>query len=189
MSDDSEAVRATSRWQRRLLPFMVLMIAGLTIFFVYGTYSQLNRVSSQITESPMLDLAPALDERALEQDWKARVILEGNALERRYHQANVLLLSRVWLRYMGFLTGMIIGLTGATFILGKLSEPESRVAGEAAAMKFSIATASPGLVLVLLGTVLMITTVVTNPAIEVKDSRTYLGEKDAPASEVSGQPP
>lgn len=180
---------ATQTWQKRLLPLMVIMIAGLTIFFVVATYLQLNRLGEQIRQSPKLDLSPALnakltDENSFQAHWQALVILEGNALEKRYHQANVLLMSRVWIRYLGFLTGMILALIGATFVLGKLREPESSAAAEGSLWKFSMTTASPGLMLALLGTILMITAMATNPAIKVNEGRSFVGTQDTPVPGV-----
>jgi hypothetical protein len=52
--------------------------------------------------------------------------LETNIVERRYHQANVSLMSRVWTRYLGFVTGMVLAMVGSIFILGKLREMESQ---------------------------------------------------------------
>lgn len=180
---------ATRTWQKRLLPLMVIMITGLTLFFVIVTYLQLNRLGEQIQQSPKLDLSPALnakltDENSFQAHWQALVILEGNALEQRYHQANVLLMSRVWIRYLGFLTGMILALIGATFVLGKLREPESAAAAESSLWKFSMTTASPGLILVLLGTILMVTAMATNPAIKVTEGRSFVGTQDTPVPGV-----
>ncbi len=188
MSELQESI-ATQTWQKRLLPLMVIMIAGLTIFFVVATYLQLNRLGEQIQQSPKLDLSPALnakltDENSFQAHWQALVILEGNALERRYHQANVMLMSRVWIRYLGFLTGMILALIGATFVLGKLRESESSAAAESSLWKFSMTTASPGLMLALLGTILMITAMATNPAIKVNEGRSFVGTKDTPVPGV-----
>ena len=177
--------KATRLWQKRILPFMITVIAALALFFVVATFWQLNKLNTEIAQSPKLNLTPVLESKISDEDnfqaqWKALVILEGNTLERRYHQATVLLMSRLWIRYLGFLTGMIISLIGATFILGKLRESTSHIEGEGGGGKLSVNTASPGIILALLGTCLMIIAMVTNPAIEVKDSRTYMGDKDHP---------
>jgi hypothetical protein len=46
-------------------------------------------------------------------------VLEADALQRRYHQANANMLARVWTRQLGFITGMLLALVGAAFILGR----------------------------------------------------------------------
>lgn len=188
MSEQQES-SATQSWQKRLLPLMIIMVIGLTLFFVTVTYLQLDRFSAQILQSPKLDLNPALDakltdENSFQAHWQALVILEGHALQQRYHQANVLLMTRTWIRYLGFLTGMILALIGATFVLGKLREPSSSVNAESSLWKLSMTTASPGLILVLLGTILMVTAMVTNPAIKVDEGRSFVGTKDTPVPGV-----
>ena len=48
--------------------------------------------------------------------------LEQELVARRYEQANLMLSTSLWTRLMGFITGMILALVGAAFILGKLQE-------------------------------------------------------------------
>jgi len=174
-----------TKWQKKLLPFMIVVLSIVMLFFFTASAWQLYYLHQRIERSPELDLNPTLalldsnPKGASERDklevgrWKTLTILEGNALQRRYHQANVLLMSRIWTGYLGFVTGMILALVGATFILGKLRESESQVDAGSALWKLSITTASPGLVLALLGTILMITTMVTHYEIKVDDGQLY----------------
>ena len=188
---EKRSTRANSRetrWQKRLLPFMVTVLSLVTLFFFTASAFQLYYLHQRIEQSPALDLTQALQTleanspNASEKDklqiarWKTLATLEGNALQRRYHQANVLLMSRIWTGYLGFVTGMILALVGATFILGKLRESESKVDAGSEVWKFSMTTASPGLVLALLGTILMITTMIGRYEIQVKDGQLYTAE-------------
>jgi hypothetical protein len=180
---DLRPVRRAS-WQQRLLPLMSVMLVGLTLFFLAATYIQLADLTARIFDAPRLDLKPALstglDDANFEAHWKALVILEGNSLERRYHQANVLLMSRVWLRYLGFLTGMILSLVGSVFVLGKMREQATVGSAEGGGWKLAVNSTSPGLILAVLGTVLMVIALVTNPAVKVSDGRAYLGNENSP---------
>ncbi len=172
-----------STWQRKLLPFMVIMIAGLTIFFFLASFYQFFLLDKRIQDSPTFnELLPALNQmipqdtslqdenKLLAIQWKTLSLLESHVLQRRYHQANVLLIARVWTRYLGFVTGMILSLVGAAFILGKLREAESKVDTEGGPWKVSVATTSPGLLLAVLGTLLMLTTMVSHYDIGVQDA-------------------
>jgi hypothetical protein len=121
----------TQAWQERLLPFLQLTIAALAVFFLLTTLLQLRELQNRIGDSPRIDLEAALaplavdaaslsnSDRLLYGQWRTLAELERNALERRYHQANVLLMARTWTRYLGFLTGMIMAFVGAAFILGR----------------------------------------------------------------------
>jgi hypothetical protein len=110
--------------------------------------------------------------------------LEGEIIHRRYRQASVALISRLWINYLGFVTGMILALVGAVFILGKLETPASRIEGRVEAASVAIRSSSPGIILAALGVVLIITTIVTNHRIEMTDRAIFVGEGLTSASTV-----
>ena len=182
---ESKEAREHRLWQKKLLPVMVKMVIGLTIFFFAASFIQLFYLHSHISNSEGVELKPVmpgLESAATSENarldaarWASLLGLEQYALQRRYHQANVLLMARVWTRYLGFVTGMISSLVGSIFILGKLQEPPSALSGDASAWKFSLTTSSPGIVLAVLGTILMVTTLVVPARIEVEDKATFVG--------------
>lgn len=178
---------ATQEWQERLLPLMVWLLVGLTVFFFVASLFQLVYLHANIREAPRLELPSAAemrDDATGTAGLVALIELEGNLIERRYHQANVLLMSRVWARYLGFVTGMILALVGAAFILGKLREEASDVAVKGSAAELTIRSTSPGLVLAVLGVVLMITTIVTHHEITTADTPVYVEQ-----AVIDGKPP
>jgi hypothetical protein len=195
-------------WQKRLLPVMVGLLVTLTAFFFVASFVQLYYLQTRIERAPRLDLTPAmasLDEIAKDLQngkvgdqlafnnrleyarWKTLSLLEANALQRRYHHAGVLLISRIWTRYLGFVTGTILAMVGAAFILGKLQEASSNLGAEGGLWKVSLTTASPGLVLATLGTALMLATLATNMDLQVNDGPVYL--RDQPGTAASAPPP
>jgi len=199
---------ADRTWQKRLLPVMVGLLVTLTAFFFVASFVQLYYLQTRIERAPRLDLSPAmasLDEIAKDVQngkvgdqlafnnrleyarWKTLSLLEANALQRRYHHAGVLLISRIWTRYLGFVTGTILAMVGAAFILGKLQEASSNLGAEGGLWKVSLTTASPGLVLATLGTVLMLATLATNMDLQVNDGPVYL--RDQPGTAASAPPP
>lgn len=187
----SPASSTDRRWQERLLPLMVRMVVGLTLFFFIASFAQLAYLHVQIQQAPEVDLSGLLgvppNVSSVEEARQFNVLaeLEAGNLRHRYHQANVFLMSRVWARYLGFVTGMILALVGAAFILGKLREETTELRAKGAAGSFSLQSTSPGLVLAVLGVALMITTIVTHHTITTADSPVYLRlayEKPALAS-------
>lgn len=200
--------RAEQTWQRRLLPLMVSMLVALTTFFFVASFVQLYYLQSRIERAPQLDLSPALssldefekdlksgtikdevgfDTRLNYSKWKTLSLLEANALQRRYHQAGVLLISRIWTRYLGFVTGTILALVGAAFILGKLRETSTNFGAESGLWKVSMTSASPGLILAALGTVLMLATLATNLEMQVNDGPIYVLQP--PAAQIDAPQP
>ena len=79
-------------------------------------------------------------------------------------------MARTWTSYLGYLTGMILALVGATFILGKLKEEVSTLGVEGSGVKATLRTTSPGLALCFLGTVLILGTIMTHNQIELQES-------------------
>ncbi|MEJ2559204.1 MAG: hypothetical protein P8186_23910 [Anaerolineae bacterium] len=186
MFADSQPEELTpDTWQVRLLPLMSHMVIGLTLFFFVASFAQLAYLHWSISRSPRMELGEALamlspapdatlEEMLAASHLKVLATLEANALERRHHQANVLLMSRVWTRYLGFVTGMILALVGCSFILGKLQEPPSEVTGKSPVADFSLKSNSPGIILAGLGVILMLTTIIIHHEITVRDVPLFL---------------
>jgi len=185
------------QWQNRLLPWMIRMIVGLTAFFFIASLVQLFYLHWEISTAPVLNpnfyeammdgllhsaektSTASLPATSGDQQLTAAMVgilssLETNAVARRYHQANVSLMSRVWTRYLGFVTGMVLAMVGAIFILGKLQVPESQAVLRSGTLAMQLRTTSPGLILAGLGTVLMVITIVTHHEINVQDRPLYL---------------
>lgn len=176
---------AVSRQQERLFRVTTILALVLVACFFIASIVQLAYLHQKILASPGTDLRESLSvlanngeptSAAIGTDPRlySQVVLEMYVLERRYHQANVLLMSRVWVRYLGFITGMILALMGAAFILGKLREPSSKLGAELATGKFSFEGASPGMFLAGLGVILMLVTIMTHHPITVTDGPVYM---------------
>lgn len=198
MNNSSQVTRKHSEWQQQLLPFMLRMTIVITAFFFVASLGQLGYLHWKISEAPnkssvlleeIQESIDGLSDERLAIAYEAVIALESTALERRYHQANVLLMSRVWTRYLGFVTGMTIALLGAVFLLGKLDAPETEVRGELEGIKLYLKSASPGITLVGFGTVLMIVTIIVHHTIVVEDRPIYTGlVTSQPAEEGSDAP-
>ncbi len=152
---------------------------GLVFFVV--SFIQVYYLYDKVGHTPM-DLKPifAEHERRLSEQpaalndreylrWKTLALLEQDVIARRYQQANSIMLARVWTRFLGFMTGMILSLVGAVFILGKLQEEPTKLESESKFGKWYLNTSSPGIVLAVLGTVLMAITLLVQSEIETRD--------------------
>lgn len=186
----SESSPAESRklwaWQLRLLPFVIGALSLLTLFACVANVVQVYEVERHIEQDhdvgidKIVPANPGVAITASEQvsytRWRTLVVLEANAVESRYHQANMVLMTRVYIIFLGFTTGMVLTMVGATFILAKLRESEARVEAGTATWKMALTTASPGLVLALFGTTLMLATIWARTEISVRDNSVYLSE-------------
>jgi hypothetical protein len=181
--DETHETPALLGWQRSLLPIMVGVLGVLGAFFIVESVLQVRRVQAYIaqeqTAPPLQMLADTLPANATASQLEARrfrvmTSLEIFALNRRYHQTNLLLMSRVWTRYMGFVTGMTLALVGAVFVLGKLREPGTRIDADRQGVgRVAFESASPGLFLAFFGLVLMIASMVIQVSVDIKDAPVF----------------
>jgi hypothetical protein len=196
--DEGGSIRAQReelRWQRRVLPLMSGLLVLLAAVFIVISTMQTRELQTQAGKIESLDMEKALSEivqrhqhlgYALNDDqirWEALAVLEAQSLNRRYSHARVLLTESIWTRFLGFITGMILALIGAGFVLGKLRESGSTLAADTSLWKMSVSTASPGIMLAVLGTMLMLSTILVKHEITVNDGMAYL--QPAPVANVA----
>src|ERR1700704_5402515 len=139
-----------AHWQNRLLPFMTRFIVFVSVAFFVLSIVNLVQINDFVRGEHEGDIRGQIEKIA--PDAKARnidemtqqslLILEADLVDKRYHQASALLMSRIWTRQLAFMTGMIMAFLGAIFILGKLSEGRSTISGGASDWQTSISSSS-----------------------------------------------
>ncbi len=173
-------------WQNRLLPWMIAVPTILIGTFIVLATLQLNRFESFVYQDENKKAgrsvrpgsskpdSPAGNNAALIK-WETLVKMEEYSIDRRYNQGGVLLMSRIYIKYLGFFTGMILAIVGSVFIISKLKEDVSEIDGSITEKtKLKLVSSSPGVIFGVLGTVLMMTTILTHSEINVKDMPLYL---------------
>lgn len=174
-----------NQWQTKLMPWMVAMPTLLILLFVYLATMQLRKfdtilenknssVIDEITQDKNLDLSEFKNSMDYVR-WVTLVRMEERSLNRRYTQGGVLLAARVFTKYLGFFTGMILAIVGAVFIIGKLQEKTTEIEGEVGnGVKGKLSSSSPGIIFGVLGTVLMVSTILQHNEITVSDQPLFL---------------
>ncbi|SMD32724.1 hypothetical protein SAMN04488029_1075 [Reichenbachiella faecimaris] len=174
-----------NQWQTKLMPWMVAMPTLLILLFVYLATMQLKKfdtilenknssVIDEITQDESLDLSEFKNSMDYVR-WVTLVRMEERSLNRRYTQGGVLLAARVFTKYLGFFTGMILAIVGAVFIIGKLQEKTTEIEGEVGnGMKGKLSSSSPGIIFGVLGTILMVSTILQHNEITVSDQPLFL---------------
>jgi hypothetical protein len=80
---------------------------------------------------------------------------------------------------------MILAIVGAIFIIGKLQESSSNIEGAVGdQMKLKIVSSSPGIIFGVLGTVLMLSTILQHAVIELKDQPLFLNSYNIQVNSV-----
>jgi hypothetical protein len=182
---ESQKDKNVFSWQKKLLPWMVSLPTLLIIIFVYLATTQLNTFSNEINnyKSSELDKVFLRDstltiptEINKGEFIKLYILakMDEQLINKRYSQAGSLLISRLYTKYLGFFTGMILAIVGAVFIISKLSERVTKLETSTEAFKVSLVSASPGIIFGILGTSLMLATILKQNNIETTDTATFL---------------
>lgn len=198
---DEAAAAQLARWQRLLLPFMTAFVAALAAAFFVFSAVHLYRVTGfieaehgpnirQLVGAELTRAArdAAAQDLATDAFQRSLLLLEADTLDKRYHQASALLMSRIWSRQLAFITGMVMAFLGAVFILGKINESTSDISGEGAGWKVAVASASPGIVLSTFGTVIVVASMAVQSRLEVADAPVYVGTVRQGLAGSSGAP-
>lgn len=182
--DDQRTVTAMERWQEKMLPVMRIGLITLAAVFFLASLVQYHLLYQDLRgggpqqQNTLEQLERTLPESQRTQlgfvQWKTLVKLEQDVMSMRYQQINATLLLRTWTRQTGFLVGMVLAMVGAFFILGRLKEETSQLSGESAGIKVMLTSSSPGIILAVLGTILMIVTLTVKFDFEVQDRPVYL---------------
>jgi hypothetical protein len=172
------------RWQRRMLPFMTRFVVAMAAAFFCFSGVLLYEVTSFIEAERGQDIRltiqseiakpPAATVSSEDVTNDSLLLLEADALNKRYREASALLLSRIWSRQLAFITGMVLAFVGAVFILGKLSESSSHISGGANGWQVGISSASPGIILSFFGTVLLVSALFSKATLDVSDGPAYV---------------
>ncbi|MBP6300284.1 MAG: hypothetical protein KA365_07725 [Arenimonas sp.] len=188
------AAKDLQRWQLRLQPFMAIAIAALAVFFLVASVIQLDKLGDSIGQHADTELVAAIatiDNRVTEMEpiaaaelkrWKVLALMERDIVRQRYGGASSIMLLSAWTRQMGFITGMILTFIGAVFILGKMNDSGTQLSGEGTGLKGSLTTSSPGIVLCVLGTILMLVTLNIKTEFQTFDNTVYLSANSAAIS-------
>ncbi len=179
-----EDKKRLAKYQNKLLPFLIGLPSVLIIVFIWLTTNQINEFNDKINNKKSAEIIgtviPSGTDEAFKNNveyikWLSIIHMEEVSINKRYEQAGFLLMSRVLVKYLGFLTGMILAIVGSAFIIGKLSEGTTTMGGNFSKdLSFNVASSSPGILFGFFGTALMITCLSINTEIGVQDQPLYL---------------
>ncbi|WP_460578053.1 hypothetical protein [Hymenobacter coalescens] len=164
----------TKPWQDRILPFAIgvilLLILTFSSFYIYQIINIQSYSTSPAHTQTLVSLFTSDKQTQSEQRVYA---LELISLLNRQHHASVIIRTRILVISLSFLTGVVISFLGSIFILGKFSESVN-INGELKEIKVAVVSASPGIILALLGVVLIAISITTKTSLDVKDIPVYI---------------
>lgn len=197
MDNLTENPKLIAKWQNKLLPVMVIVPISLaTIFIVIATMQMLkfNEVLNEKPDSKLFTtVIPPIKQgeyKSLESvKWATLAHMEQQSIEKRYRQGGLLLMSRIFTKYLGFFTGMLMAIVGSVFIISKLNTSTSTIdAAMSDQFKVNVASSSPGLIFGVLGTILMGLSIYQHTDVSVQDSPLYLNAQSIMSLTLSSSP-
>ncbi|AMM52434.1 hypothetical protein TH61_16280 [Rufibacter sp. DG15C] len=114
--------------------------------------------------------------------------LEADVINRRYHQANVSMMLTLWIKYLSFLTGIILTMVGSIFILGRINDLNTTVNYDTPNFgKIAFQSSSPGIILSLIGMVLILASFQSKSIGEIQDTAIYVGKRNSSVEEIKNE--
>ena len=172
---------SSGRWQLTVLPFMTRAVATIGLLFFISSLLQIHLMGAELKMSPGVKPSFATPQsgfsaetRAELMRWNGLVALEHETLQARTQSINAVILRQASLLHLGFLTGMVLCLVGAVFVLGQLQTPVTSLSGEAQNTKAALTTSSPGIVLAVLGAGLIVATLFHHYQFNLPEKVVYL---------------
>jgi hypothetical protein len=96
--------------------------------------------------------------------------LSGYSAQQRYEQGRLLVAARTWLRYTGMLLGCLLMTLGLIYSMLQLRKYDSTLEADSHLVKLKLVSASPGLILVVIAVVLVITAMVSNSPVTIVET-------------------
>lgn len=177
----SQNSKDSGDYTSKLVPFIKSVLISLCVVFLVASSIQLYILNKKIFEFQEFGLSSMLDSLYLQSSSESQLHLwtvselEVYAINQRYHQAHILLMSRIWIQYLSFFMGIILITIGSVFIFGKVSDLESSIDVENKLFgRILFRSTSPGLFMTLFGVMLIVFSFAYQRDIEVVDSSVYL---------------
>lgn len=168
--------------------FLVLVVPSS--IFIFNSFGKLDEILLSISKPPVSETdklfnLPVSEDKIFSS--RAIVALERDVIYNRLHVTKAALATRTWMRFMSLVFGAILVVIGAAFILGKISTKDTNT-GEFSFgdVKGSLATSSPGLMLVFMGSLLIAVPNFSTQSITTNDTGSFIAK--GLASGVGGQP-
>lgn len=169
-----------SIWQNRILPFAIVLLSSLVIFFIIIYVIEIKHTQDSFLTSDNYNFSSINKEinksnlSQFDKLYNAEIISMLN----RHYNSSIIIKTRILTLNLSFLTGMILCFMGAIFVLGKFSENNNTANLSSNNITMSFASSSPGIILSFFGVCLIAISIFSKTELLVKDKATYLQTLD-----------
>ena len=177
-----------SSWIVYWVVFAVIIVPSIS--FIYLSYGNLQDIQKSIRDTQDLpnfhtarlisansnfEITPINTIKYFE--IQTRAMLELDVMSLRHNQVSAALRTRTWMRFMSLMCGSILVVIGSVFILGNVSSKNAST-GEFifGAIKGSLKTWSPGLLILAIGAILVVVPNFASQKIESNDTSSFFAK-------------
>ena len=154
----------------------VLIVVGTTLF-VYSSFEGVMRILDSIKQensSKTAQLLEDLIENGTENfELMVWAALEFDVLENQQNISDALIETQTWIRFMNSSFGSILIMCGAIFILSRIRIDKSELKAENSHFMVILGSSSPGLFMLIVGSVLVNSPLYATQKIKVDDGGAY----------------
>jgi hypothetical protein len=173
-----------------VLYVIVAIVIAITSWFIITTQERIEEKLKGADNTQVFleafEKAGAADPSAdtATRSYYAYLQAQANLNKKRYDMGSLLVVAGMTRKNMGFLVGMILALLGCVIVVRRIRQMPVEASGNVSGGKVSLITASPGVLLVLMGTAIILATVLRSEEVYVNDFEPVLpasaAEKQAP---------
>ena len=147
---------------------------GSSYFGLQDILQKLNSPSNS-TKTYLNELAPDQNDNAVIVREIIRAHLEIDVVQNRQARSNSFIATRTWLRFMSSAFGSILIFIGAVFLFSKVdTATATHISAKGENAGFSLKSTSPGIIMVFVGAILMISPNFATQEIETIDAPLYV---------------
>jgi len=146
------------------------------LFFGYAGYTDTQKIVDKIYAQQSQATHALLDRGSTTETVDALSVyaaLEIDTITARNNRAASLLTTRTWIRFFTTMSATILIVLGAAFVLGRITTDAARLEADAGSFKGTLATTSPGLVLVVIGGGLLTLVLSTQQELRTRDGASF----------------
>ncbi|MDO8838522.1 MAG: hypothetical protein Q7V31_06295 [Parvibaculum sp.] len=155
---------------------LMLVVVTLSAVFIWQSYAQLHRIEDKVDKLWVGTEQTATFEK-LDPVGKCAAVLaylDLEVIKMRHNRTVVALQSRTWMKFLTSMFGAVLVTLGAIFVLGQVSAPHFRAHVEGRGVNVALASASPGLVIVVIGAGLLVASMIVHHEVSQTDQALFI---------------
>lgn len=154
--------------------FVTVLIPS--IWFIVSSYSGLQKILTNLYSAQSLQTIEYFKNNEIDTSSNLALLahLEYDTFSNRQGRSISFIATRTWLRFMSSGFGSILIFVGSIFLLCRIESSNFNMNAESGSVKASVVASSPGIAMLFVGAVLMLSPTIVDQPIETNDGSSYI---------------